>query len=157
MPLKDGTTDESFHALYKPILRKVCHLALGRWLDGPFTLVPLSRQVMEVYQPGALVMECGEGMAGGRGQARRDAVWQGSEAGKEPGFSERGSRPPLPLPPGADYLAHDRLGCFNMSLKGHGEAIRFMKEYNIPMLVTGGERRAKGKKVSRRVSRPERY
>jgi hypothetical protein len=29
-----------------------------------------------------------------------------------------------------------------MSLKGHGEAIRFMKEFNVPMLVTGGERMA---------------
>lgn len=41
-------------------------------------------------------------------------------------------------PAGADSLAHDRLGCFNMSLKGHGEAIRFMKEFGVPMLVTGG-------------------
>jgi len=39
---------------------------------------------------------------------------------------------------GADSLANDRLGCFNMSLKGHGEAVRFMKEFNVPMLVTGG-------------------
>ncbi len=42
------------------------------------------------------------------------------------------------MPAGADSLAHDRLGCFNMSLKGHGEAIRFMKEFGVPMLVTGG-------------------
>ncbi|GAX79964.1 hypothetical protein CEUSTIGMA_g7403.t1 [Chlamydomonas eustigma] len=75
VPLKDGTTDDTFHALFKPILRKV----------------------MEVFRPGAIVMQCG-----------------------------------------ADSLAHDRLGCFNMSLKGHGEAIRFMKEFGIPMLVTGG-------------------
>lgn len=26
-----------------------------------------------------------------------------------------------------------------MSLKGHGEAVRFMKDFKIPMLVTGGE------------------
>eukprot|EP00798_Chlamydomonas_sp_ICE-L_P009961 gene9961-7837_t len=75
VPLKDGTTDETFHALFKPIMRKI----------------------MEMFQPGAIVMQCG-----------------------------------------ADSLAHDRLGCFNMSLKGHGDAIRFMKEYGIPMLVTGG-------------------
>ena len=49
------------------------------------------------------------------------------------------SRPPIALAAGADSLAHDRLGCFNMSLKGHGEAIRFMKDYGIPLLVTGGE------------------
>jgi acetoin utilization deacetylase AcuC-like enzyme len=39
---------------------------------------------------------------------------------------------------GADSLAHDRLGCFNLSTKGHGEAVKFMKEYGVPMLVTGG-------------------
>jgi acetoin utilization deacetylase AcuC-like enzyme len=38
VPLKDGTTDETFLSLFKPILRKV----------------------MEVFQPGAIVMQCGE-------------------------------------------------------------------------------------------------
>lgn len=45
--------------------------------------------------------------------------------------------PTSPLP-GADSLAHDRLGCFNLSMKGHGEAVEFMKSFNVPMLVTGG-------------------
>lgn len=39
---------------------------------------------------------------------------------------------------GADSLASDRLGCFNLSLEGHTEAVRFMKKFNVPMLVTGG-------------------
>ena len=39
---------------------------------------------------------------------------------------------------GADSLAADRLGCFNLSLEGHAEAVRFMKKFNVPMLVTGG-------------------
>jgi histone deacetylase 1/2 len=38
VPLKDGTTDETFLSLFKPILAKV----------------------MEVFQPGAIVMQCGE-------------------------------------------------------------------------------------------------
>ncbi|PNW72318.1 hypothetical protein CHLRE_16g673150v5 [Chlamydomonas reinhardtii] len=75
VPLKDGTNDDTFHALFKPIMRRV----------------------MEVFRPEAIVMQCG-----------------------------------------ADSLAHDRLGCFNMSLRGHGEAIRFMKEFGLPMLITGG-------------------
>eukprot|EP00878_Enallax_costatus_P037975 GHUV01043091.1.p2 GENE.GHUV01043091.1~~GHUV01043091.1.p2 ORF type:complete len:127 (+),score=27.21 GHUV01043091.1:975-1355(+) len=54
-------------------------------------------KVMEVFQPGAIVMQCG-----------------------------------------ADSLANDRLGCFNLSMKGHGEAVSFMKSFNVPMLVTGG-------------------
>jgi histone deacetylase 3 len=39
---------------------------------------------------------------------------------------------------GADSLACDRLGCFNLSLKGHGECVRFVKSFGIPTLVLGG-------------------
>lgn len=39
---------------------------------------------------------------------------------------------------GADSLAGDRLGCFNLSIKGHGDCVSFMKSYNLPMLVLGG-------------------
>jgi acetoin utilization deacetylase AcuC-like enzyme len=76
VPLKENTSDETFHALFKPIMRKV----------------------MEVFAPSCIVLQCG-----------------------------------------ADSLAHDRLGCFNLSLKGHSDAVRFMKEFGVPMLVTGGE------------------
>lgn len=40
---------------------------------------------------------------------------------------------------GADSLANDRLGGFNLSVDGHGEAVNFMKKFKLPMLVTGGE------------------
>lgn len=39
---------------------------------------------------------------------------------------------------GADSLQGDRLGTFNLSIAGHAEAVRFMKSFNVPMLVTGG-------------------
>jgi len=39
---------------------------------------------------------------------------------------------------GADSLQQDRLGCFNLSVKGHAEAVAFMKAFKVPMLVTGG-------------------
>ncbi len=39
---------------------------------------------------------------------------------------------------GADSLQSDRLGCFNLSIAGHAEAVRFMKAFGVPMLVTGG-------------------
>ncbi|KAI9030360.1 hypothetical protein DFJ74DRAFT_698673 [Hyaloraphidium curvatum] len=39
---------------------------------------------------------------------------------------------------GADSLASDRLGCFNLSIRGHGECVKFMKSYRVPMLVMGG-------------------
>ncbi|XP_064604172.1 histone deacetylase 3-like [Liolophura sinensis] len=39
---------------------------------------------------------------------------------------------------GADSLGSDRLGCFNLSIRGHGECVKVVKDYNLPMLVLGG-------------------
>ncbi|XP_021439259.1 histone deacetylase 3 isoform X2 [Oncorhynchus mykiss] len=39
---------------------------------------------------------------------------------------------------GADSLGCDRLGCFNLSIRGHGECVEFVKSFRIPLLVLGG-------------------
>lgn len=39
---------------------------------------------------------------------------------------------------GADSLAGDRLGVFNLSVKAHGDCVSFMKGFNVPTLVVGG-------------------
>jgi histone deacetylase 1/2 len=39
---------------------------------------------------------------------------------------------------GADSLSGDRLGCFNLSLRGHGDCVEFVKSFNVPLLVLGG-------------------
>ncbi|RUS71853.1 hypothetical protein EGW08_020387 [Elysia chlorotica] len=39
---------------------------------------------------------------------------------------------------GADSLGSDRLGCFNLSIKGHGECVEYVKSFNLPLLVLGG-------------------
>eukprot|EP00944_MAST-04C_sp_MAST-4C-sp1_P011638 g11638.t1 len=39
---------------------------------------------------------------------------------------------------GADSLAGDRLGCFNLSLRGHGDCVKFVKSFDVPVLVIGG-------------------
>lgn len=39
---------------------------------------------------------------------------------------------------GADSLAGDRLGCFSLSTRGHGECVMFVKELNVPTLILGG-------------------
>ncbi|KXN70957.1 YNL330Cp-like protein [Conidiobolus coronatus NRRL 28638] len=39
---------------------------------------------------------------------------------------------------GADSLAGDRLGCFNLSATGHSNCVKFVKSLNLPMLVLGG-------------------
>lgn len=75
VPLNDGIDDESFRSLFRPIIQKV----------------------MEVYQPDAVVLQCG-----------------------------------------ADSLAGDRLGCFNLSVKGHADCLRFLRSFNVPLMVLGG-------------------
>ncbi|ANB13365.1 histone deacetylase HOS2 [Sugiyamaella lignohabitans] len=39
---------------------------------------------------------------------------------------------------GADSLGCDRLGCFNLNTKAHGECVRFTRSFGIPLLVLGG-------------------
>lgn len=74
-PLRDGIDDEVYETIFQPVMTKV----------------------MEQYQPGAVVLQCG-----------------------------------------ADSLTGDRLGCFNLTLKGHGRCVEFMKSFNLPLLLLGG-------------------
>lgn len=75
VPLNDGIDDESYKNLFRPIVQKV----------------------MEVYQPEAVVLQCG-----------------------------------------ADSLSGDRLGCFNLSVKGHADCVRFVRSFNVPLMLVGG-------------------
>jgi len=74
-PLRDGIDDSSYEGLFVPVVSRV----------------------MELYQPSAVVLQCG-----------------------------------------ADSLSGDRLGCFNLTLKGHGKCVEFMKRYNLPLMLLGG-------------------
>jgi histone deacetylase 1/2 len=74
-PLKDGIDDEAYKNIFKPVIAKI----------------------MEVYRPGAIVLQCG-----------------------------------------ADSLTGDRLGCFNLTIKGHADCVEFVKSYGVPTLVLGG-------------------
>jgi len=74
-PLRDGIDDEVYETIFQPVMSKV----------------------MEVYQPNAVVLQCG-----------------------------------------ADSLTGDRLGCFNLTLKGHGRCVEFMRSFNVPLLLLGG-------------------
>ena len=75
-PLRDGIDDDHYQQqIFQPLISKV----------------------MEMYQPSAVVLQCG-----------------------------------------ADSLSGDRLGCFNLTLKGHGKCVEFIKKYNIPLLLVGG-------------------
>lgn len=35
-------------------------------------------------------------------------------------------------------LIGDRLGCFNLTVRGHGKCVEFVKKYNLPFLMVGG-------------------
>lgn len=39
---------------------------------------------------------------------------------------------------GADSLSGDRLGCFNLSVKGHGSAAAYIRKLGVPTLLLGG-------------------
>ncbi|KAG2182274.1 hypothetical protein INT43_007201 [Umbelopsis isabellina] len=39
---------------------------------------------------------------------------------------------------GGDSLSGDKLGCFNLSMKGHANCVQFVKKFNLPTLVLGG-------------------
>lgn len=39
---------------------------------------------------------------------------------------------------GGDSLSGDRLGCFNLSMKGHANCVSYVKGFGLPVLVLGG-------------------
>lgn len=39
---------------------------------------------------------------------------------------------------GADSLGGDRLGCFNLNIQAHGACVKFVKSFQLPLLVLGG-------------------
>ncbi|GJN87901.1 hypothetical protein Rhopal_000856-T1 [Rhodotorula paludigena] len=39
---------------------------------------------------------------------------------------------------GADSLASDKLGSFNLSMRGHAACVAFMRTFNVPLMILGG-------------------
>ncbi|KAF2110996.1 hypothetical protein BDV96DRAFT_583225 [Lophiotrema nucula] len=39
---------------------------------------------------------------------------------------------------GGDSLSGDRLGCFNLSMNGHANCVRYVKTFGVPVIVLGG-------------------
>jgi histone deacetylase 1/2 len=39
---------------------------------------------------------------------------------------------------GSDSLSGDRLGCFNLSIKGHANCVKHVKSFNLPLMILGG-------------------
>jgi histone deacetylase 1/2 len=119
-PLQDGMDDESFRGVFHPIIGKV----------------------METFQPGAIVLQvCASSTCSSSkllclssNSPTRPSQWS-CTCMTHPSHL---CPPFLNLQCGADSLSGDRLGCFNLSLKGHADAVAFVKSFNIPVLVLGG-------------------
>jgi histone deacetylase 1/2 len=39
---------------------------------------------------------------------------------------------------GTDSLSGDKLGCLNLSMRGHSNCVKFVKSFNKPLLLLGG-------------------
>lgn len=39
---------------------------------------------------------------------------------------------------GGDSLSGDRLGCFNLSMRGHANCVNFIKSFDLPTMILGG-------------------
>lgn len=39
---------------------------------------------------------------------------------------------------GADSLAGDKLGMFNLSMKGHADCVKFLNSFGVPLMLLGG-------------------
>ena len=39
---------------------------------------------------------------------------------------------------GTDSLSGDKLGCLNLSMRGHANCVKFVKSFNKPLLLLGG-------------------
>lgn len=39
---------------------------------------------------------------------------------------------------GADSLAGDKLGCFNLTMHGHANCVQFLRKQNVPLILLGG-------------------
>ncbi|KAJ7135320.1 histone deacetylase RPD3 [Mycena filopes] len=39
---------------------------------------------------------------------------------------------------GADSLAGDKLGCFNLTMQGHAHCVQYMRQQNVPLVLLGG-------------------
>lgn len=39
---------------------------------------------------------------------------------------------------GADSLAGDKLGCFNITMHGHASCVQFLRQFNVPLILLGG-------------------
>ncbi|TFK41347.1 histone deacetylase complex, catalytic component RPD3 [Crucibulum laeve] len=88
-PLRDGISDDNYKSVFEPVIR----------------------QVMETYDPSAIVLQCG-----------------------------------------TDSLSGDKLGCLNLSMRGHANCVKFVKSFNKPLLLLGG-----GGYTMRNVSRAWAY
>jgi len=86
--------------------------------------VPIISKVMETFQPSAVVLQCGaDSLTGKFLKKKKNLLLQCK-------FSC--------ISTWILINSGDRLGCFNLTVRGHGKCVEFVKKYNLPFLMVGG-------------------
>jgi histone deacetylase 1/2 len=42
------------------------------------------------------------------------------------------------LQTGADSLSQDKIGHFNLSIRGHAECVKYIRNFGLPLIILGG-------------------
>jgi acetoin utilization deacetylase AcuC-like enzyme len=121
-PLHDGMDDDSYRSSPFASLSSLPHCS---FLSTIFR--PIIGKVMEKFQPTAILLQCGADSLSGQQTTSQFSLSPSS----------------TPIPPTSrslclDLFPGDRLGCFNLSLKGHADCVEYVMSFNVPTLVVGG-------------------
>ena len=81
---------------------------------------PIIGKIMEKFQPGAIVLQCGADSLSGLNSISVSLI--------------------LSFVHLKCYKSNvgDRLGCFNLSIRGHAACVQYVKSFGVPLLVLGG-------------------
>jgi len=130
VPLRDGINDDNYRSVFEPVRPARPALAPAPQLHLELTLLSCSRrrqvisQIMEWYQPSAVVLQCGGDSLSGDRLGTLNLSMRGASALPSPSSS-------LPLcarPDPAAPLPH----------AGHANCVQFIKSFGLPLLILGG-------------------
>jgi histone deacetylase 1/2 len=121
--LRDGICDDNYKSVFEPVSLQLVWTCFHKW-----TIQKVIQQVMESYDPSAIVLQCGTD----------------SLSGDKLGCLNLSMRGILVLP-----LCHKEV---SHTISGHANCVKFVKSFNKPLLLLGG-----GGYTMRNVSRAWAY
>ncbi len=151
VPLKDGIDDTTYRELFRPIITRIMDVYQPDavvFQCGASTIELTLRKLWLCAQRNACKrtrLACLYMCHGGRSASSRELSRVRPALGllaEQPcADAVSGHRHPRIAHrccAGADSLAGDKLGVFNISISGHADCLKFVKGYGLPMLVLGG-------------------